>query len=268
MRKTTVVLIVLMTFLLTYLGCNVQRNMLYYPSSHVPSEASLAAYNMSFWPSGPNDYRGFINTIQSDHVKGTIIVFHGNAGTAADREYYIQFLTHLGFRVILAEYPGYGGRKGELGEESFVRDGKETLRLASEKYGGPIFLLGESLGCGVVAAVAKGSAVKIDGIILITPWDTLLSVAKEKFFWFPVRLLMQDKYDTISNLKEFKGRVAVIGAERDDIVPIHHAQELFGSLPGLPKMYTVKSAGHNDWLDFVDQAWWKEIMDFIQGSRA
>ena len=189
----------------------------------------------------------------------------GNAGTAADRVYYVDALTRLGYRVILAEYPGYGGRKGDLGEEPFVLDAKETVRLASEQYGAPMFILGESLGCGVAAATAKGSLVKIDGIILITPWETLLSVAKEKLPWLPVWLFLKDKYDTIENLKEYQGRIAVIGAERDEVIPVQHAKALFGSLPGSHnKMFLIKGAGHNDWPEMVDLAWWKELMDFSE----
>lgn len=241
--------------------------MLYYPTTYLPSQATLTANNMQFWPSGLEDYRGFTSTQHAKKVTGTIIIFHGNAGTAGDRVYYMKVLPHLGYRVILAEYPGYGGRKGELGENSFVHDAKETVRLVSNKYGAPIFLLGESLGCGVAAAAAKDSPVKIDAIILITPWDTLLSLAKEKFPWLPVRLFLRDKYDTIGYLKEYPGRIAVIGAERDEVIPLHHAQTLFKSLSGTHNMYIIKGAGHNDWPAIVDQAWWKEITDFIQGNN-
>jgi pimeloyl-ACP methyl ester carboxylesterase len=259
--------IILLLFVLTLYSCNLQRNMLYHPSTYLPSQDFLSAHNMQFWPDS-NDYRGFISTRHANKIKGTIIIFHGNAGTAADRAHYVNTLTRLGYRVILAEYPCYGGRKGELGEETFVHDAKETLHLASEKFGGPIFILGESLGCGVAAAAAKDSFVKIDGIVLITPWDTLLSVAREKVTWLPVRLFLRDKYDTIGNLKEYKGRIAVIGAEQDVVIPIHHAQALFKSLSGgqgSRKMYTIKGAGHNDWPGMVGPAWWKEITDYIQG---
>ena len=262
--------IILLLFVLTLSCCNLQRNMLYYPDTHVPSQAALSAYNVQFWPSYANDYRGFVSTLPAAAKKGTIIIFHGNAGTAADRVHYVPVLTHLGYRVILAEYPGYGGRKGEPGEETFVLDAKETVRLASEKYGAPIFLLGESLGCGVAAAVAKDSLVTIEGIILITPWDTLLSVAREKMTWLPVRLFMRDTYDTIGNLKQYQGRLAVIGAEQDKVIPIQHAQALFRSrsgAQGFNKMYTIKGAGHNDWPGVVDLAWWKELMDFMQGNN-
>jgi pimeloyl-ACP methyl ester carboxylesterase len=197
---------------------------------------------------------------------GTIIVFHGNGGTAADRVFYVRELSALGYRVILAEYPRYGGRKGELGEKAFVADANETVRRAFEQFGEPLLLLGESLGCGVAAAVAREASVKVDGIILITPWDTLASVAQSKFPFLPVRLLLTDTYDSIGNLKAFKGRITVVGAERDKIIPIKHANDLYGSLSSATKrMWTIKQAGHNDWPMHTDTLWWKEITDFASG---
>lgn len=200
-------------------------------------------------------------------INGTVIVFHGNAGAAVDRAFYVKALGNLGYRVLLAEYPMYGGRKGELGEKSFVQDGNDTIRLAFEQFGEPIFLLGESLGCGVVAAVVHKTSVKIAGIVLITPWDSLASIAHEKFPFLPVRLLLTDAYDNIGNLKSFKGRVAVIGAEHDEVIPAEHAKTLFNSLSNDTKqMWVVKGAGHNNWPMFTDRSWWKEIIDFARAG--
>ena len=248
-------------------SCNLQYSLLYYPSPFVPSEGELAAHNIQFWPSGPRDYRGFIGAAQIRDRKGTVIVFHGNAGTAADRVYYATALGSIGYRVILAEYPGYGARKGELGEAAFVNDAHATVRLAAERYGEPIFLLGESLGCGVATGVVdKDRSLKIAGIILVTPWDTLLAVAKLHFPLFPVRLFMKDKYDNIGNLKWFRGKIAIIGAERDEIIPIRHANALYTSLSGNKKMWVLKGAGHNDWSTSVDVPKWQEFMDFVKGA--
>jgi uncharacterized protein len=247
-------------------GCSLQQKLLYYPSTFMPSKEALTADNIQRWPSNVGDYKGFVSAAESNHVMGTVIVFHGNAGTATDRTYYIKALVTLGYRVILAEYPGYGARVGKLGEESFVRDAKETVYDAYKHYGGPLFLLGESLGCGVAAAVAKEPPVTIDGILLITPWDTLLSVANSKFSWLPLRFFMKDKYDNTSNLKGYQGRIAIVGAEKDEIIPMRHAFALYQSLPGRKAMWLVKGAGHNDWQMIVDKPWWQEIMDFLGGK--
>jgi uncharacterized protein len=248
-------------------GWNIQYRLLYYPSSSAPSEESLNADNIKPWQSSITDYRGLIGTNEVGQTNGTIIVFHGNGGTAADRAFYVKALGTLGYRVILAEYPRYGGRKGALGEKAFVNDASETVRLAFVKYGEPVFVLGESLGCGVAAAIAKETSVEIDGIVLLTPWDTLASVAQAKIPFLPVRLFLKDKYDNINNLKSFKGRIAVVGAGRDEVIPIRHANDLYNSLSGAAKrMWTIHGAGHNDWPMFTNRSWWKEIMDFVSNN--
>lgn len=270
--------ILLAVFLMLPACCNLQYMFLYHPSAARPSADVLAEKGLAFWPSAGN-YRGLIDTPASGTIKGTVIVFHGNGGIAAYREYYPRGLGPLGYRTILAEYPLYGGRGGELGEQAYINDALETIRLASETYGRPIFLLGESMGCGVAAAAANkadggagaaagtAAGITIDGIILFTPWDTLLSLAQSKVPYFPIRLIMKDKYDSISDLKTFKGRIAVIGAELDDIVPVSHALKLYESLPGPKKMWTLKGADHNNWIFVIDKKTWKDIIDYVSSGE-
>jgi hypothetical protein len=257
-------LLILLAALILW-GSGIQNKLVYYPDSSVPSEELLRANSIIPWPSSLKDRRGFVSIDETKPANATIIVFHGNAGAAADRVFYVKWLAALGYRVILAEYPAYGGRMGKVGERAFVGDASETVHLAFEQYGEPLFLLGESLGCGVAAAVAKDTTVKIDGIILITPWDTLASVAKSKFPYLPVRLFLKDKYDNIGNLGSFKKGVAVVGAERDEIIPVGHANRLYLALPSkAKKIWIMKDAGHNDWPMFVDRSFLKEIMDFVR----
>jgi hypothetical protein len=244
-------------------GCNVQYSMLYYPSPEVPKAAELAARRIGFWPSGPDGYRGYIGAAPASPGKGTVVVFHGNAGTAADRTYYADALGALGYRVILAEYPRYGRRAGALGEEAFVADAQVTIRLAAEAHGGPLFLLGESLGCAVAAGAVRDPSLKIAGLLLITPWDTLAAVARTHFRWLPVSLFLKDRYDSVGNLRPYPGRIAIVAAERDTIVPAGHARALYQALPGERRFWTIPGADHNDWLAFVDGSQWREWMAFI-----
>lgn len=248
-------------------GCDLQNKMLYYPSSAPPSGELLAALHLRYWPSQGAGYRGLAPKGEAGYPKGTIVLFHGNGGTAVDRSFYVDVLGRLGYRVILAEYPMYGGRKGELGESSFVSDAGETLRLACETYEKPIYVAGESLGCGVAAAAVETAFLEIDGIILITPWDSLAAVARSKFPFLPVRLFLTDRYDSIRNLASFRGKIAVVGAERDEVIPIRHAENLFDSLPAEgKKMWKIAGAGHNTWPDHVTVDWWREITAFMSSE--
>jgi len=246
-------------------GCNMQNRFLYFPGGERPSANVLAAEGMVLWQATVSDYRGLIGAGEAPSPHGTIVIFHGNGGTAQDRGFYLEPLTALGFRVILAEYPQYGGRPGKVGEKPFVADGLETVRQAFQQYGEPLYLLGESLGCGVAAAVAKQTTVPIAGVLLITPWDTLALVAKSLFPFLPVTMLLTDRYDSIKNLKEFQKNIAVVGAEQDEILPIQHAYNLYACLPeGKKRMWVIRGAGHNDWPFHADVSLWKEMTDFVK----
>jgi hypothetical protein len=224
--------------------------------------------NMKLWQATAVDYQGLIAASDAPAPNGTIVLFHGNGGTALDRGFYLKPFIELGFRIILAEYPKYGGRPGKVGEKPFVAAGLETVRLAQEQYKEPLYLVGESLGCGVAAAVAKQTSEPIAGIILITPWDTLASVAKSMFPFLPVKLVLTDKYDSIENLKSFKNKISVVGAERDEILPIKHAISLYDALPeGRKRMWIIKGAGHNDWPMHADPLLFKEITDFFMVNK-
>ena len=242
-----------------------QNRFLYFPEPQWPTEQMLAYENMKLWQATAADYQGLIAAIDAPAPNGTIVLFHGNGGTALDRGFYLKPFMELGFRVILAEYPKYGGRPGKVGEKPFVAAGLETVRLAFDQYKEPLYLVGESLGCGVAAAVAKQTPVPVAGIILITPWDTLASVAKSLFPFLPVKLVLTDKYDSIENLQEFPKKISVVGAERDEILPIKHAMNLYNALPeGRKRLWIIKGAGHNDWPMHTDASLFKEITDFAR----
>ena len=153
-----------------------QRSMLYFPDRQRPAKAFLEGLNLAFWPQNTQAFKGYASAHPPRNPRGTIIAFHGNAGSAWQRDYFIHALEPLGFRVLLAEYPGYGGRAGKTTESVFVADALAMVQQAHDQFKGPIYLLGESMGCGVVAAVAASPPVPLAGLILITPWDTLWEV--------------------------------------------------------------------------------------------
>ncbi|MBN2320480.1 MAG: alpha/beta fold hydrolase [Acidobacteria bacterium] len=222
---------------------------------------------LQLWPQNNENYRGFIPDDAPSTAGGTVIVFHGNAGAAINRRYYVPPLQRQGFRVVLAEYPGYGARSGRHGETTFVADSRESVRMALEEFGGPVYLWGESLGCGVASAVATDSTLKIDGIVLLTPWNTLPATAQAHYWFLPARWLVRDRFDNISNLQKYPGPVAVLMAESDEVIPNRLTQSLYRNIHSFKRLWIFTNAGHNSWPVAPDQAWWVEVMDFVSAKN-
>lgn len=239
-----------------------QRKMLYLPDGGRISEDRALESGLVHWPSA-RAFVGFLGREEPADAKGTVIVFHGNAGAAYHRDFYVEALSRRGLRVILAEYPGYGGRRGRSTEESLVRDARETIRLAHREYGDPVYLWGESLGCGVVAGALRATDIPIPGVVLFTPWDSLPALAQTHYPILPARWLVRDRYDNAENLRGYEGNVAVILAGRDEVIPPPHGQRLYGSITAKKKLWTFDGAGHNAMPVAPELAWWGEVVAFI-----
>jgi pimeloyl-ACP methyl ester carboxylesterase len=243
---------------------------IYHPKRSNPEAIAQLAQNKSLriWPDTIDTYRGFVSEGKSVKPRGTIIVFHGNAGNALNRLYYPAALNRLDYRVLLAEYPGYGARSGKTGEPQFTADAVEIIRLVSTEFGPPIFLLGESLGCGVVCATVAETNVPIQGVALITPWDTLPNLAQDQYWFLPARWIVKDRYDNVANLAHYEGPVAVILAGQDEIIPNRLTRRLYEALPGPKRLWTFAEAGHNSWPSGPNEPWWGEMMKFLQPAAA
>ncbi len=250
-----------------------QKRMLYFPNPAPPPADELRLADgpmLAIWPAGSGPaFRGYVSAGSNQHapMRGTVVVFHGNAGSARDRGYYLTALERRGYRAILAEYPGYGGRAGELGESSFVADGRETARRALAEFGGPLWLWGESLGAGVAAAVAADRALPVAGVALITPWDSLPDLAQALYWYLPARWLLRDRYDNRDNLSQYPGPAAILVAERDEIIPARHSQRLYEGLREPKRRWIFPEAGHNSWPTHPTAAWWDEVLNWLNAAR-
>jgi alpha-beta hydrolase superfamily lysophospholipase len=239
-----------------------QRKMLYLPSGGSLSVDQATENGMVHWPS-TRAFVGYLCDEIPDDAKGTVVVFHGNAGAAYHRDFYAEALSRQGLRVILAEYPGYGGRSGRPSEEALVRDALETIRFAHREFGEPLYLWGESLGCGVVAGALKATDIPIPGVVLFTPWDSLPALAQTHYPILPARWLVRDHYDNVENLKGYGGKVAVILAGRDEVVPVRHGQKLYGSIAAKKKLWLFEGASHNAMPVSPELSWWNEVVAFV-----
>jgi pimeloyl-ACP methyl ester carboxylesterase len=199
--------------------------------------------------------------------RGTVIFFHGNGESAWLWVGVVEPMMKRGFRVLLYEYPGYGGRPGVPSEKVIVPDVQALVGSLDAAGYGPIYLWGQSLGSGVAAAACADETLPIHGLTLVTPWDTLPNVGASYYPYFPVRLIMIDQYDSIANLQHFQHPICVIRGDKDDIIFPSLTLNLFAHLPDPKKMMVMRGAGHGDWAFESNLGWWDEALDFIAPKK-
>ena len=70
---------------------------------------------------------------------------------------------------------------------------------------------------------------------------------------------------TAPRARVFGRPVLVAVAERDSIVPARFGNALHAAL-GAEAAVVIAAAGHNDWIDRLDAAWWRDAIAFLLGD--
>jgi pimeloyl-ACP methyl ester carboxylesterase len=192
-------------------------------------------------------------------ARGTALVFHGNAGWAGDRLYYFAPLLARGYRVVLAEYPGYGMRSGEATVERVLGFADSAVIETSRAWPGDLVIVGESLGAGIAAQLGLQHERKIKGLVLITPWDSLRTLARMHYSWLPAKVFLKHSMDSIAGVRSFSKTVAVLVADRDEIVGAAGGLALAKAL-AVARLVRLPNSGHNDWLAAMTLRHWDELL--------
>ncbi|MEO1204910.1 MAG: alpha/beta hydrolase [Pseudomonadota bacterium] len=177
----------------------------------------------------------------------TLLYFHGNAGTLADRNERISKHQEAGRGVFIMSYRGYSGSTGKPSEPRNVADAKlayDTLRskgVAAED----VILYGESIGSGVAVQVAAEK--DVGGIVLDAPYTSIVDVAEICYPRLPVRALMRDRYETLErHLPRVSAPVFVIHGEADQVIPVEMGRKIAAQAPAGGTIVTFPEAGHTD----------------------
>lgn len=209
-----------------------------------PGPAAEPSQHAVRTPAG--DYFGEVHE-PSGPAKGTVVYFHGNAGTVADRSYAWQPVKELGYRVVLVEYPGFGARDGDVDVGAMGARSVADFDLVRHAYPDqPLIVAGESFGAGMAAVVAGARPAHTCAAVLLTPWNRLSDLVQEKFPMFPAGVLLEESYPSDRALQAYPGPVTIVGAELDTLIPVHHARTLARRVAG-STVQVVPGAGHNDW---------------------
>jgi len=166
-----------------------------------------------------------------------ILYFSGNANNV------IEFIDKTGpeiknYNFIGFNYPGYAGSDGKPCEKCILKYAVEIY----ERYK-PDIVMGRSLGSAVATFVANQRNVK--KVVLITPFDSVENLAKSKYPFFPISILLKYKFKEYEWIKQVQAPVSVLYVKNDEIVSRESLENLLKNIKNLHKLIEI-NASHAD----------------------
>ena len=239
-------LILLIVLLLCYIAAAAwlylkQRSLLYFPSPAVETDYEQMTVQ--------NEKEHIHITITNPGESHALLYWGGNGeAVATGAEVFAKALPH--YSTYLIDYRGYGRSSGTPTESGIFSDALLIYDTIKAKHQ-DISLFGRSLGTGVACYVA--SRRPTDKLVLITPYDSIESVARDRYPIFPLSLLIQDKYDSLRRVSQIKADTIILIAENDTVVPKKHAYILAEAFPkDQIRTYEIKGSHHNDIADTAE----------------
>lgn len=187
---------------------------------------------------------GWLLTPKAPGVHPAVIYF---GGRSEEVSWVVGDATSMfpGMTVLAVNYRGYGNSDGVPAERHLVEDGKmlfDWLAARPQVDPGRIAVIGRSLGSGVALQVAAHHAVA--AVALITPYDSILSIAKRRFRTMPIGLVLRHRFESVKYAARIKAPVLILRAEQDTVVPGVHTDLLASKLSSVHSDHTVSGSDH------------------------
>ena len=157
----------------------------------------------------------------------TILFLHGNAGSLENRIHKINHFEDMNINFLLLSWRGFSGNKGKPTEKGLYQDARSAVKWLVKQgvIEENIIIYGESLGTGITTEIAQNK--NYAGIILETPFTSMVAAGKSKYPIFPIKLLLKDKYESDKKIKNIKSPVLIMHGEEDQIVPFWMGEKMF-----------------------------------------
>jgi len=229
-----------------------QRNLMYFPSqealgspgaSQLPEMQTVLVktedgLNLVAWFAPPKKRNGKV-----------IVLFHGNANSIAARAFKARYFLDAGYGVYLCEYRGFAPNAGNPSEQGFYSDARAAVSFLKVQGYAPAQLVfyGESIGTGVAVEMAKEYPPA--ALILEAAYTSTLDVAKMRYFYVPVSLLMKDRFDSLSKIGDIHAPLLALHGDADNVVPYRFGRQLFASANAPKTFLSFPGGGHVDLYD-------------------
>ncbi|MDJ0923226.1 MAG: alpha/beta hydrolase [Acidimicrobiia bacterium] len=240
-----------------------QRQLIYLPSGKAPpidevlpgwaEETILTSDGLELqaWFSAPQPGRP------------VVVVFPGNAGNRSGRAPLGARLVSEGFGVLLVDYRGYGGNPGNPTETGLAKDARAATSFVRNRAPGhEVVLFGESLGAAVAIELATGEPVA--GLILRSPFASLVDAASVHYPFLPVGLLLWDTFPSDERIGDVVAPVLVVLGTADSIVPPGQSRTIYDLAAQPKRLVEIEGADHNDFELLAGSALIAAVVEFLE----
>ena len=205
-----------------------QRSLMYHPleNNYSGDKLNVEVEKVKILTSDNINLLGWFHKKDLNKFK-TIIYFHGNAGNLENRIHKLNHFKNMDVNFLIIAWRGFSGNKGKPSEKGLYTDANSAI-LWLKKMGlteKDIILYGESLGTGVATEIAQNN--DYAGLVLETPFTSMVEAAKNFYPYIPVSLLLKDKYDNQNKIKNINTPLLVMHGEIDQIVPFWMGKKIY-----------------------------------------
>ena len=192
--------------------------------------------------------------------RGLVIYFGGNAEEVSGQMFDAEQLAP--WSVAAVNYRGYGLSGGDPGEAEFAADAVAVYdRLAARGDVDPdrIVIFGRSLGSGVAVQLAARRPVR--AVMLVSPFDSLRSIARRQYPVVPVSLLLKHPFDSLALAPKIESPLLVLAGDRDTLIPPALSRRLHDGWTGPKRWELFPGADHND--ISAHPRYWPAMREFL-----
>ncbi len=197
--------------------------------------------------------------------RGLVLYFGGNAeevsGQVRDAEAFAPW------SLAAINYRGYGLSEGRPSEASLTADARVIYDWFAKLDGidpNRIVVFGRSLGTGV--AVQLAASRPVHAVALVSPFDSLRSIAQSQYPFVPVSLLLKHPFDSIARAPAIRIPALVLVGADDRLVPPRLSQRLYDAWAGPKQWISIPDADHNDL--HVQPGYWPAIHAFLDAQSS
>ena len=205
-----------------------QRNLLYHPNENNYSgdKISVDIEKVKIQTADNIELLGWYHKKNLKDYK-TLVYFHGNAGSLENRIHKLNHFQDMNVNFLIIAWRGFNGNKGKPSERGLYVDGKSAIDWLKKKGVDEknLILYGESLGTGVATHLAQNK--NYAGVILETPFTSMVDAAKNFYPYVPINLLLKDKFENFKKVKNINAPILVMHGEVDKIVPFSMGKKIY-----------------------------------------